>query len=94
MTAIYAIATVLGLGGLVVWTLMRGFGLENTRFDPEARFGTAGRLIVSGTAGFGLGGMSSTFAGWTPPLAIVAAVGGGIAVALLTRALGPQRETP
>ena len=92
MTAVYAVATVAGLGGLVAWALLRGVRPEggDARFDPERRFGVRGRMVVAGVTGFGLAGMSSTFAGWGSGAAAAAAVVGAAVVALLSRSLGPE----
>ncbi len=94
MTALYAIATVFGVAGLVAWTLLRGLRPDGgvARFDPEARFGPSGRLVVAGVTGFGLAGMSSTFAGWSTPLTVVAAFAGAALVGVITRYLGPEHE--
>jgi hypothetical protein len=88
MTAVYAIVLVLGFVGLLVWIARSAVadtveGWE--RVDPEVRFGVRGRLTVAGTFGFGLAGMSATFAGWPVAGALAAAIGGvafavGIAV--------------
>ena len=94
MTPIYAIATLVGVGGLIAWALLRGIRADGSyaRFDPEARFGERGRMTVAGVTGFGLAGMSSTFAGWSTVLTVIAAVGGAALVAVIARSLGPERE--
>ena len=93
MTAVYAIATVLGLVGIVGWVLARGStDGSSPRFDPEARFGPAGRAIVAATTGFGLAGMSSTFAGWSPGVAVIAAIVGAIAMGGVSNVLGPVAD--
>ncbi len=91
MTAVYAVATVAGLASLIAWALLRGARPDDgdARFDPERRFGVRGRMVVAGGTGFGLAGMSSTFAGWSTGVAVAAAVVGAVVVALLSRSLGP-----
>ena len=91
MVAIYAIATVLGLIGIFAWVAM-GMVADavpgKDAWEPEARFGPTGRSVVSGVAGFGLGGMSASYAGASTPLAIVGAVIGAVAIAVAARYLG------
>lgn len=74
--------------------LLRGLGdaEHQGRWDPEAMLGHHGRLGVAGVAGFGLGGMSATFAGWATALALLAAVAGAIALGVLAVGLRPQSE--
>ncbi len=84
----------LGLAGIVGWALLRGLGDPGAagRWDPEARLGRSGRLAVAVLTGFGLGGMSATFAGWATGLALVAALAGAAAVAFSAIALRPEPE--
>ena len=94
MTAVYAIATVGGLAGLIAWSLARGIRAEGeaAHFDPESRFGVTGRAVVAGMTGFGMAGMSSTFGGWPTGLAVVAALSGGVVLAYMSRYFGPELE--
>lgn len=85
MIPVYAICVVLGFVAALFWIFL---GLTSSsvegkaRLDPEARFGAAGRGIVSGVLGFGLGGMSASFAGWGAGLSLLGAIGGaGLAIA-------------
>lgn len=84
MTALYAIATLAGTLLLFAWivsaALSAGAG-EAARFDGAARFGLRGRIAIAGLLGFGLAGMSATFAGWAIAPAAVAAIAGAAALA-------------
>lgn len=85
MVPLYAVVVVLGALCLGVWILL---GLVAERpgssvMDPEARYGLRGRSAVAGVLGFGLGGMSASYAGW-PSLAALAAAAGGAALAVLS----------
>lgn len=51
-----------------------------SHLDPERRFGRRGRLVVAGLAGFGLGGMSASYAGWPLAAAFGAAIGAAVGV--------------
>ncbi len=93
MIPVYAVAVVLGVVALLAWLVM---GLAATSvdgkeaWDPEVRFGIPGRQVVAGVLGFGLGGMSASFAGWASWLAALGAVG-GVALGLLSvRYLGVE----
>lgn len=82
MTALYAVVLVVGILLLLVWVAAVAVaetvaGWEHV--DPDVRYGRRGRLIVASLTGFGLGGMSATFAGW-PVVAALAAAGGGVVV--------------
>ncbi len=85
MVALYAIAVLLGALGLTTWIVV-GVMAErpgSAAVDPEVRFGVRGRSIVAGVLGFGLGGMSSSYAGW-PVVAVLAAATGGAALAVVS----------
>ena len=94
MTAVYAIATFVGVVALVAWALARGLGDagRSHRWDPEAAYGPRGRAVVAGTVGFGLGGMSATFGGAAAALAAFAALAGAIVLVVLSVRLGPTVE--
>lgn len=83
MVKIYAVVLVLGIAALLTWigTHVLAQGAERDRFDPEERFGIAGRRLVAGAMGFSLAGMSAEFSprGLTWPVALILAiVGGGV----------------
>lgn len=89
MTAVYAIALIVGVLLLLAW--VAAVAISETvagwdYVDPDARYGRNGGAIVAGLAGFGLGGMSSTFGGWPAFAAVLGAIGGAalvVAAALL-----------
>lgn len=92
MTAVYAIAVVVGLLALIAWIAATGIASsveQWERIDPEQRFGSRGRLALAATLGFGLGGMSGTFAGSHAGSAFAAALIGSALVTLSARLLGP-----
>lgn len=92
MTPVYALVLVAGFIGLLVWVAMTAVGdtVEGwSRVDPEARFGVKGRFAVAAALGFGLAGMSATFAGWPGVLAFVGAVGGALASVAVAARYGP-----
>ncbi len=95
MVAVYAIATILGVIGIIAWVTL---GMISTavshaqRLDPETRFGLAGRSVVAGTIGFGLGGMSASYAGAGTLLAVLGAVAGAGALVVVGRFLGVEEE--
>jgi hypothetical protein len=92
LVAVAAVALVIGLLGLLGWVVAGSVGESVagwSRLDPEARFGATGRFTVAGLVGFGMGGLSSSFAGW-PGWATIAAALAGTAVAIgASRLLGP-----
>lgn len=91
MVAIYAIATVLGLIGIIAWVALGMVASAvpgKEALEPESRFGAVGRTTIAAVAGFGLGGMSASYAGATTPVAIGGAVLGGVLTAFIGRYLG------
>ena len=95
MVALYAICTVLGVIALLAWIILgiaASAGADRSYLDPELRFGERGRAIVSGFLGFGLGGMSASFAGWNTVLALVAALLGAVGAVLIGRYLGVEED--
>ncbi len=95
MIAIYAVCIVLGVVGIIGWVtlgLMSGSLADKAHLDPEQRFGGTGRSVVSGLSGFGLGGMSASFGGWSDGLAVAGAlIGAGVAV-VFARYLGFEED--
>ncbi len=92
---VYAILVVLGFLGVLGWIYL---GLASSavdgkaHLDPAARFGVAGRNSVAGVLGFGLGGMSASFAGWAAGLAVLAAVAGGGLMVGAAHYLGSEQD--
>ena len=84
MVKIYALVLVVGFVALLVWIMGRALSENVARpaWDPEARFGVAGRRVVAGLVGFGIAGMSAEFSprdlSW-PVALVLALVGAGAA---------------
>lgn len=92
---IYAIALALGLLALLVWIVGVAVGawVDGWEFaDPERRFGETGRSTTAAVFGFGMGGMSATFAGWNSVLAAAAALVGGAALVVVARVFAPTQS--
>lgn len=92
MVWVYAIALGAGVLMLLAWIVGAALGawVEGWESaDPESRFGGNGRSIVAGTFGFGMAGMSATFAGWHPIVALIAAGLGAAALVMVARAFAP-----
>ena len=95
MVAVYAVATVLGVLAIIAWVTL---GMVATAvagkesLDPEVKFGAAGRGIVAGVAGFGLGGMSASYAGAGASLAVLGALLGAAALVVIGRYLGVEQD--
>ncbi len=91
MVPVYAIALFVGFLLLLAWIVGVGIGswVEGWEFaDPERRFGFVGRSIVAGLVGFGMAGMSASFGGWPPALAILGAIAGAAAMVAVARVFG------
>lgn len=95
MVPIYALATAAGVVSLLVWiglTVFANTVAGREPLDPEGRFGPTGRVAVAAVFGFGLAGMSASFAGWSWLAALAAALAGAIGAGLVARYLGPESE--
>jgi hypothetical protein len=81
MTAVYGIAVLVGIVGLLAWIMMSAYAGNVGRpgADPEERFGLRGRVVVAAVLGFGMGGISAHYAGWPPFAAVIAAVVAAVA---------------
>ncbi|MEA3501320.1 MAG: hypothetical protein U9R47_00985 [Actinomycetota bacterium] len=93
MVPVYAVALFSGFLMLLAWIVGVAVGawVDGWEFaDPERRFGVVGRSIVAGVLGFGMGGMSASFGGWPPALAIFGAVAGAAAMVIVARVVGPD----
>lgn len=96
MTPVYAIVLIVGVIGLLVWVAMTAVGetVEGWRgVDPEARFGVRGRFALAAALGFGLAGMSATFAGWPGLWVFAAALGGAALTVVVAARYGPGVPT-
>lgn len=92
MTLLYTIVLVLGVVALLLWIAATSVAATVDGWqgvDPERRFGVVGRLVVAAMMGFGLAGMSGSYAGWSAGLAAVAAVAGAALAAMAARYFGP-----
>jgi len=88
MVWVFALALSAGILMLLAWIAGVGIGtwVDGWEFaDPERRFGAPGRSIVAGAIGFGMAGMSATFAGWHPIVATIAAILGAVALVAVAR---------
>jgi hypothetical protein len=95
VVALYAICTVLGVVALLTWITLgiaASAGDDRRYLDPELRFGERGRVVVAAVLGFGLAGMSASFAGWGNGLALLGAISGAIAAVLVGRYLGVEED--
>ena len=95
MTAVYAISLISGVFLLLAW--VASVAVAETvagwdHVDPDRRFGRRGRLTVAGLAGFGLGGMSASYAGWPAAAALAGAVGGAVLVGAAAYYLAGDRD--
>ena len=85
MVKIYAVSLVVGILALVIWVMAKAFSenIDRPSFDPELRFGLAGRRIVAAMVGLGMAGLSAEFSPreipW--PLALLLALAGATAAA-------------
>jgi len=96
MTVVYAIVLIAAIVGLIGWVLATavGEGVAGWAWvDPEARFGRPARLIVAAALGFGMGGMSATFAGLPVVVSLLGSVAGAVGVAAVAWFFGPS-EAP
>ena len=93
MTAFYSIVLVVGVVALILWVVGVAAAAmvdEWSGLDPEVRFGSTGRSVLAFVLGFGLGGISATFAGWSAVLTVVAAGAGGVFLTAVANWLGPE----
>ncbi len=92
MVWFYALALIAGILALLAWMIAVAVAawVDGWEFaDPERRFGANGRFAVAGAIGFGMGGMSASFAGWHPVVAFRAALLGTGALVLVARTFAP-----
>ena len=84
----------MGFVALLAWTISVYVG-ESVKgwesFDLDRRFGVNGRRLLAAILGFGMAGLSASYAGWNAGLAVLAAVAGAaVSVALAGRANVPE----
>jgi len=95
LTALYAMVLATGVIGLVAWVIAASLAASvdgRSDLDPEIRFGSTGRMMIAAAVGFGMGGMSATFAGWDLVPSLLGAAAGGLLAAAIARYLGPTAE--
>jgi hypothetical protein len=96
LVAVYAIATLLGVIGIIGWVVL---GMVATAvpgkeaLDPDTRFGVTGRDVVAGLTGIGLGGMSASYGGAGTFLGLLGALAGGAAAVVVGRYLGVEEDS-
>ncbi len=77
MITVYAIALGLGCLGLIALIFSAAFSASNDKTDLGDRLGLAGRTILGGVLGFGMGGMAAEFSpldfSWAVSLVIAVA---------------------
>lgn len=78
MVAVFALALVAGILASVPYVIGAG---------PKVP-----RPVTAALLGIGLAGLSSSYAGWSTPLSIAAAVGAAAGLAALSLALRPGNE--
>ena len=95
MTPVYATVLLIGIILLIGWTIATAVGGNVAGWsgvDPERRFGRIGRYVVAGCVGFGMAGMSATFAGWPAALAFGGAIAGAVGLAVVAWYFGPRQQ--
>lgn len=96
MVAVYAVCTILGVVGIVGWIALgmaASAAEDKPHLDPELRFGSTGQYTVAAVAGFGLAGMSASFAGWNAAAAVVGAFAGAALGVMSARYLGFEDDS-
>lgn len=91
MTSLFAISLTIGilaLGAWIAFAAVAGSVQGWERFDPEAAFGRSGRMGLAALTGFGMAGLSASYAGWSDAPTIIAAIGGAVGLAAASAWLG------
>ncbi|MDH3539531.1 MAG: hypothetical protein OEP52_06025 [Acidimicrobiia bacterium] len=93
MSGTYATALIVGFLLLLLWAgavaLNESGAIE---FDPDERFGGAGRGVVATLVGFGMAGLSATYGGWPAVAAGAAAMAGAGLAATYAFRVGAREE--
>jgi hypothetical protein len=99
VSAVYAVVLVIGILALIGWIVAHSLAVSTGRQDrdPEERFGVPGRRVVAALVGFGMAGMSGTYAAIeiSTPVVIVLALAGAVAAAWWAGAIdvgGPEEQ--
>jgi len=96
MTALFGMILLVGVFGLLVWVAATGVAHSVDGWqgvDPETRFGRMGRSALAGFLGFGMAGMSASYADWSPVLTLIGALAGATALVAVGFWFGPS-STP
>jgi len=96
MTALFGTTLLIGVLGLLVWVAATGVAHSVDGWDgvdPETRFGRVGRSILAAFLGFGMAGISASYADWSPVLALIAALAGSTALVAVGFWLGPVQTS-
>ncbi|GMQ98733.1 MAG: hypothetical protein BMS9Abin17_1260 [Acidimicrobiia bacterium] len=92
MTALFGTILLVGVLGLLVWVVATGVAHSVDGWggvDPETRFGRVGRSVLAAFLGFGMAGMSASYADWSPILALIGALAGATALVTVGFWFGP-----
>jgi hypothetical protein len=85
VSAVYAVVLVIGILVLIAWIVAHSLAVSTGRQDrdPELRFGIPGRRVVAALVGFGMAGMSATYAAIeiSAPVVVLLALAGAAATA-------------
>lgn len=86
MRVVYGISLAVGVVALIGW--LGAVAISNNvtgwdRFDPDERLSMTGRRGVAALFGFGMAGLSASYAGWSTLPALAAAAGGVVVGVLL-----------
>jgi hypothetical protein len=98
VVALYSLALLLGTVAAIGWVVagVAADGALGRLPRPEERFGRPGRIAVTALMGFGLGGLSASFAGWAGLQSVLVAVGGAgfLVASMLLLAEDPGSDGP
>lgn len=95
MNGVYGVAVVVGLVSLLGWIALTAVAANVPGWadrDPERLIGPWGRRAIAAVVGFGMAGLSASFAGWPDAAAVASAVVGAVGLALVTEWLAPDRS--
>jgi hypothetical protein len=96
MTALFGTILLIGVLALLAWVAATGVAHSVGGWDgvdPENRFGSLGRSVLAALLGFGMAGMSASFAGWSPMLSLIGALAGAAVLVAVGFWLGPARTS-
>ncbi len=83
--------TGIALAGIWMVAVAVARGVDGaSRYDPERRWGVAGRMVISACIGFGMGGFAILYTDLPPALSLLSALIGAVALAWVGRTFGPS----